>query len=217
MNPANYSPASARQFSGSKLRSCLVGAILLAAILTACTSTHMQSNRTPAGMAAPPFRNVMVVGVDVRPEVRRAFENDVVGFLRAREVAGTASNSRFSLDQLKGNKEQVRDRLLAAGAQSVLVVRVTDRTDFVKGASPSLGSLDLGAVDESRFNAFTQPGGEVDTAFGFGIRLYRVSDGSLIWSALAKTVMKEDSDSAVFLRKVAKAIVDQMAKDKVIP
>jgi len=168
-------------------------------------------------MGVPPVRNLMVVGVDKRPEVRIGFENNVVNFLQDHGVAGTASNSRISLDQLKGDREQVRARFQAAGAESVLIVRVTDRTDFVSGAPPSLGSVDIGAADEAVYNAFTQAGGEMDTALGFGLRLYRVSDGTLIWSGLVKAVMKEDADSVVFLRKVAKTIVNQMAKDKVIP
>jgi hypothetical protein len=77
--------------------------------------------------------------------------------------------------------------------------------------------MDMGAVDESRYNAFTTPGGEVNTRFRLGARLYRVSDGAVIWSGVLDTVMKEDSDALVFIRSTARTIVDRMAKDKVIP
>ena len=189
----------------------------LLAVMTACNSTQIQSSRHPAGMSAAPFRSVMVVGVDQRPEVRDPFENDAVAFLQERGVQGTASYTRFSFDEIKGDKEQLRQQFLATGAQSVLFVRVTDRADFVDGPPVSLGSMDAGGVDESVYNAFTTPGGDINSAWRIGARLYRVSDGTVIWSCLLQTVMKEDADSLAFMRGVAKDMVERMAKDKAIP
>ncbi len=159
----------------------------------------------------------MVVGVDPRPEVREPFENAAVGFLQERGVQATPSYTRLSLDQLQGDKDQIRQNLLAAGAPAVLFVRVTDRMDFVQGAPASLGSVDMGAVGESRYNALTAAGGEVDTRFGIGARVYRVSDGAFIWSALLNKVLKEDADSLVFMQQTAKTLVTRLAKDKVVP
>jgi hypothetical protein len=193
----------------------MAGALL--ALMTACSSTQIQSTRHPAGLSAAPFRNVMVVGVDQRPEVRDPFENDVVSLLREHGVDGTTSYLRLSFEQVKGDKEQLRQRLLAAKAESVLFVRVTAKADFVEGPPASLGSMDMGAVDESEYVAFTTPGGEINTAYHLGARLYRVSDGTVIWSALLETVLKEDADSLVFIRGIARTIVDRMARDKVIP
>ena len=85
------------------------------------------------------------------------------------------------------------------------------------GPPISLGSIDEAAVDESRYNAFVRPGGSVNTKLRLGARLYRVSDGAVIWSGVLDEIMKEDDDPVVFIRKTAKAIVDAMAKDKVIP
>jgi hypothetical protein len=190
----------------------MAGALLT--LMPACNSTRTQSSRH---VAAPPFRHVMVVGMDQRPEVRDPFENDAVAFLTEHGVAGTASHTRFSFDELQGNKELIRQRLLEAKLESVLFVRVTAQADFVEGPPASLGNMDMGAVDESRYNAFTTPGGEVNTRFRLGARLYRVSDGAVIWSGVLDTVMKEDSDALVFIRSTARTIVDRMAKDKVIP
>jgi len=155
--------------------------------------------------------------MDNRPDVRDPFENDVVRCLQGYGVAGTASHAQFSFAEVSGSKEQVRQRLLAAKVESVLFVRVTDRADFVDGPPASLGSLDEGGVEESVYNAFTVPGGNINSAWRIGARLFRVSDGAVIWSCLLETIMKEDADSLVFMRGVANTIVDRMAKDKVIP
>jgi hypothetical protein len=195
-------------------RLLMAGALL--GLMTACSSTQIQSSRNPAGMSAAPFRSVMVVGVDQRPEVRDPFENEVVLLLRERGVEGTASYNQFSFAQVKGDKEQLRQNLKSAGVQSLLFVRVTQRTDFVDGPPASLGSSDMGAVDESQYVAFTTPGGDINTRFSLGARLYRVSDGAVIWSAALNEVMKEDAAPIEFIHKTAKAIVDRMARDGVI-
>ena len=189
----------------------------LLALVAGCSSTRVQSARHPAGLGVPPFRNVMVVGVDQRPEVRDPFENEAVLLLREHGVDGTASYNLFSFQQVQGGKEQLRQQFLAAKAESVLFVRVTSQNDFVDGPPASLGSMDMGAVDESRYNALTTPGGDINTNFRLGARLYRVSDGAVIWSAALDEIMKEDANPMGFIHKTAKTIVDQMAKDKVIP
>ena len=77
--------------------------------------------------------------------------------------------------------------------------------------------MDMSAADESQYVAFTTPGGDINTRFRIGARLYRVSDGAVIWSAVVDEVLTEDADSLAFIRRTAKTIVDRMAKDKVIP
>jgi hypothetical protein len=186
-------------------------------LLAGCASTHIESRLATAGMSAAPFRQVMVVGRDSRPDVRDPFENDLVRYLQTHGVEGTASHTRFRLAELKGDKEDVRQRLVAANVVSVLFVHVTDRSDFVEGPPASLGSLDTSGFDESRYEAFTVPGGDINTNFRIGARFYRVSDGAVIWSCVLDTIMKEDTDSLTFMRGVAKELVDRMVKDKVIP
>ena len=197
-------------------RTLLASALL--GLMPACSSTHIQSTRHPAGAGVAPFRNVMVAGVDQNPNRREPFENSTVALLREHGVTGTASYTVVSFDELKGDKEQLRQRLLAAKAESVLFVRVTGKADFAEGPPVSLGSMDMGAVQEAGYVAFTAPpGGEMNTAYRLGARLYRVSDGAVIWGGVLNATMMEDEDSLVFIRKTAKTFVERLAKDKVIP
>jgi hypothetical protein len=205
------------KFKVSKFAAMTLVVGTLIALLPGCGSTHIKSTSNPAGMTATPVRNITVVGMDERPEFRNPFENDVAAFLQGHGIVGTASHDRFSLDEMKGDREQIRQRLAAVKAESVLFVRVTGQADFAGGPPASLGNVDMGAVDESRYNALTMPGGEVNMNLHLGARLYRVSDGVVIWTGLMDTIVKEDYDSIVLLRGVAKTIVDRMAKDKVIP
>jgi hypothetical protein len=78
--------------------------------------------------------------------------------------------------------------------------------------------MDMGAVQEAGYVAFTAPpGGEMNTAYRLGARLYRVSDGAAIWSGALNATMMEDEDALVFIRKTAKTLVERLSKDKVIP
>ena len=187
------------------------------ALLTGCSSTHIQSRRNPETMGAAPFRNVMVVGMDGRPLVRDPFEDDVVRSLRAHGIDGIPSHTKYSLAEMKGKPEQVHQLLAATSVDSVLFIRMTDRGTFVDGPLPGLGSVDMGAVDEAAYNSFTSVGPDINTEIRLGARFYRASDGAAIWSGLLDTVLKEDYDSIVVLRNVAQTIVDRLAKDKVIP
>ena len=191
----------------------VLGALVL---LPACSSTHIQSARTPAGMAAAHCRNVMVVGQDERPEIRNPFEDDVVRFLHEHGLEGTGSHDHFSLDELKGDKEQVRQKLAAVRVESVLYVRVSQRADTVQGPPAGLESTDAADVNDFGLS-MTTSGGEVATHLRLGLNLYRISDGVLIWSGVMDTVLKEDDDTLVVVRRVAKTIVERLAKDKLIP
>ena len=160
----------------------------------------------------------MVAGVDQNPEVRQPFENEVVALLGKRGVTATASHTMFSFDQLKGNKQQLAQQLVAAKVESLLFVRVTGKTDFVEGPPPDLADMDIGAVQEDGYIAFTQPpGGEMNTIYNLGARFFRVSDGAVIWSGVLNETLKDGEDRLYFIRQTARTIVDRLAKDKVIP
>jgi hypothetical protein len=193
-------------------------ALALLALIPGCSSTHIKSTRYAAGTGAASFRNVVVAGVDQNPDVREPFENETATLLAEHGVKGTASHTMLSLEELNGNKEQLRQRLIELKAESLLIVRVTERADFVEEEAPvTLGSMEITGESESRFNEFLRPGGDVDTALRLGARLYRVSDGALMWSGVLDATIKEDQDRLVFIRRTAETIVQRLAKDKLIP
>jgi hypothetical protein len=159
----------------------------------------------------------MVVGKDERQEIRSQFENDLVIALRKRQVEALTSYQQFSLDDLKGDHEQLRQKFADVKAQSVLIVRVVERGSFVSGPPGTIGDITAGAVDESTYVRFTEGGGDIETKLRLGAKLYRVSDGTLVWTGMVDTVLKEDSDSIALLRSIAQEIVSRMSKDKIIP
>jgi hypothetical protein len=192
-----------------------LGGLSSLALLTACSSTHIQSARIAAVPAAAPFHNVLVVAMDPRPEMRSQFEVDVAYFLQQRKVVGVASYKQFSLSDFKGSRDEIQKKCAAAGADSVLLVRMTDRTTFGQTAPRSLGSLDGSTPAETTYELFTSDG-NIETDMGMDARLYRVADAAPVWKALVDTMLKDQYDSRAVSWKVSEAIVARLAKDKVI-
>ena len=170
-------------------------------LLTSCSSTHIQASRTQAGLSAPPFHSVLVAAVDNRPDIRAQFESDMIYCLQQRKVVGVGSSDRFTLAELKGVGEELRKKCASAGAEALLLVRTTDRTTFETGPG------------YERLSGF----GDIKTDVQLTATLYRLSDGAPLWTGVVDTILKEQYNSIVVLRKVAQAIVNSLAKDKVIP
>ena len=190
---------------------------LLGFLFIGCSSTHIDTTRNWSVQLGSPFRNILVVAMDERPEMRQRAENDIVRFLQARNVRGTATVGSFTFAEFKGDREQIRQKLAGANGDAVLFVRVADRDTFKDGAVGSLGGYDMGAVSESRYVRLTAGGGEIKSDIQIGARLFRLSDGALIWSGLVDTKIGDNSDSVVVLDNIAKTIVEGMVKDQVIP
>jgi hypothetical protein len=195
---------------------CL-GAVSALLLLAACQSTGIEGFAIPAAQLAAPVRDIFVVGMDERPNIRAQFENDVVAALHKRQVVAVASYPQYPLARLMGNSDQVHQTLVAANAVFVLFVRVADRATFLPGAPGSPGDMSMGAVEEARYVRFTEGAGQIQSDLRLGAKLFRVSDGHLVWSGVVDTVLKENYESIVLLQTIAKEIVARMATDKVIP
>lgn len=170
-------------------------------LLTACSSTHIRGSKTSAASSVSPFRNVMVAALDDRPDVGAQFESDVVYFLQQRKVVGVGSSGRFALSDFQEVGEEIRKKCANTGAESLLLVRTTDRTTFEKGPG---------------YERYTEAT-DIETDVQLTATLYRLSDGALIWNGVVDTILKDQYDTRVVMKKVANVIVNNLAKEKVIP
>ena len=176
-------------------------AVGAASFLTACSSTHIRGDRTAAGASASPCRNIMVVALDDRAEIRTQFESDLVYFLQQRKVAAVGNAKQFTLSDFTGGAEQIKQTFATARTEAVLCVRTTDRSTFERGPGYE-----------------TSAGlGEIETAVQLQATLYRLSDGMPIWNGVISTILKDQYNSRVVLKGVARDIVSSLAKDKVVP
>lgn len=186
-------------------------------LLPACGSTRVRGERTAAGARAGSVRNVTIVSLDPRADVRKPFERDVASKLKRHGVTGNPSFERFSLDELKGDWAQVRKRLADAGAEAILYVRLANRVNFSEGSRTGAGDIDVNDLDAPGAIGFGHPESKIDSHLFLEAQLFRVADGAILWSGSVNSLVKEDDDYLVVTRRIADAIVDRMASDRIIP
>jgi len=191
---------------------------LLAVTAVSCSSVKIQSQRNPAVTGPVAARRLMVVGLEERPAVRAQFENQFVAQWKVASVECSSSHQQFALSSFSGDREEIRRKLAAAGLETVLAVRATDRVSGVEGAGVNVGlyggGLSWSDVDESRYRRFTS-GGEITTYVILSGKLFRVSDGALLWSSSTEIKLGESYDQDGVLREAAGAIAGQLRHDKV--
>jgi TolB-like protein len=98
------------------------------------------------------------------------------------------------------------------------VVRATDRTTGVEGPGNGAalygGGLTWSAADETRYRVFTS-GGEITTRVILSGKLFRVSDGTLLWSSSTEIKLGESYDQDGVVREAAGTIAEQLRHDKI--
>ena len=102
--------------------------------LAACASTSLVGDWQNPGYSGPPLAKILVMGVSDDGSVRRIFENQFVGQLRARGVEGIPSH-RFIAKDGQVEREQVMDAVKSSGADGVLITRVA-RVDRETAVTP---------------------------------------------------------------------------------
>ena len=212
-------PASREEaflFGATRLFMSFLMAAVAVIILTSCSSTRIESTLNPAVVGAAPVRSVLVVGMWERPEVRTRFESDMVYFLAQHSVAAVGSQGRFTLDEFRGDRKQLREKLEAAKVSFVLITRETARTTFLGPPSGAGGDMSWGEADDFVSGHAALSAGDIKTDVRLGAKLYRVSDGAVLWSGLVDTLLKENYNSVAVSKRVAETIVKRMVKDKVI-
>lgn len=150
-------------------------AVLLLATLAACsTGLALQSAWQPAGRAAAPYRNVLVVGVSASFDRRRFFEQAVVAQLATAGVQATASSSRMNArDAL--DRDGVGAVVRALGSDAVLVTRIVHQ-DLAVRTRQGREVLKQG----NPANAITSYDPNAYTLYGYDYRMAAVPDQLLV-------------------------------------
>lgn len=193
----------------------LLGVLALA--VSSCGSVKIQSQRSPGISGLGAVHKMMVVAVDERPDMCIQFENQFVKQWLVPQVECTASHGRFTRADFMGDREAVRRKLAAAGAEVVLVVRATDRATGVQGpgtVAAVTGVTSWSEVGEARYQLFTS-GGEITTVQTVTGRLFRVSDGTLVWSSAAQVTMGDQYNLDTLMQELAGKIAGQLRRDQV--
>jgi hypothetical protein len=191
-------------------------ALAAAAFLAACASTTIVDQWQSADFKGGPFKRILVVGITKEATVRRIFEDEFVGQLRAR---GTGAVASYTLIPDDGQVERPRlERAVKeSGGDAVLitrVVKVEHRTQVVPGtpAFPGFGR-DIYGIYGTGWGGVWTGYASPPAVFQYDevkveTKLFDARTETLVWAAQSDVFAPTDArkDSADFAARIIGAL-----------
>jgi hypothetical protein len=173
-----------------------------------------------------PATKIAVLGIDDRSLVRQGVENRLVNQLIEAGTPASTTFDKLSLAQIKEDKRAAGDAFVAAGADTILILRLMDSAISYREIQPGreryVGTVT--GVDYSGWYNYYSIGYESLTATYASMKqyvyleavLFDLKAGKRLWSAVTKSVLEERTDRAAEADPLAKKIVGAMRKDGMI-
>lgn len=207
--------------------------LLTAAVVAWCLGGCAAPNSIVKTWKSPsppggPVQKVAVIGVDDRALVREGFENRFVRILRAENQGAMVTYDLLNLGEINADKKIAKTRLAAAGADAILIIQLTDRTtnDRLVGPRPAIEAENLltGATGTDGWEIYYS-----DTYIKMGTTwsrdsttlylnsgLHDLKTGRMLWSAVTKSVVKDNVDRLVVTEELVAMVVKAMRQDGVV-
>ena len=195
----------------------------VALLLGGCASSSIKQTWKSPAFQGGQLGKISVLAVDERALVREALENRFVREFGAHGQDALATHNLLGLPEIKADKEAAAARVRAAGADSVLIIRLVDESTYSRQmrATPALyvstvtGYESYGWYDYYSV-AYTDMGVVWSSSkqnLYLDSSLFDLKTGQRLWSALTLTVLKEDADRLVVADSLVAKIVSALRKD----
>jgi hypothetical protein len=202
----------------------LLAQCALALLLCSCAATSVKKTWKAPGYDGP-VGKMAVLTIEERGDLRQGFENRFVAQLTKRGSAAVPTFDLLSLLEIKQDKPAATERLRAKGAEAILILRLLDRTTSFREVqptrdadAPAMGFATLGWYDyyDVGFRSMNTPSSTLKENVYLETSLYDLKTQKALWSALTRTVIKEDMDRVAEMTPLVEKIVAAMKKDGVI-
>ena len=198
----------------------------LALTLAGCASTSIKHTWKSPDYPGGPVRKVAVLAVDERGDVRAALEGRFVRELRQRNQDALTTVELLGLREIKGDKDAAAARLVAAGADTVLIVRMVDQASYGGQVAflPALytpGVYGYGAFGwhdyfSGAFASMTVVSSSLDQVIYLDSSLFDLKTGQRLGAVLTSTTLKENADALVVADALAAKIVQVLQKNGLV-
>lgn len=210
------------------MKKLLVSLAFLGSVLglAGCANTSIkQSWKSPEHQGGP-AKQIAVLAVEERILVRRALENRfVTQFNRVGQPAQN-TEANFGLPEIKADKQGTAAKLQAAGNDAILVIRWVDQTTYSREveATPHVwvptvtGFGTCGWYDYFSL-AYTDMGttwGSTRQDIYLDCSLFDLKTSQRVWSALTRTVVREETDKLAEADALVAKIADRLRADGMI-
>lgn len=197
----------------------------LAAFLCSCAATSIKSTWKSPGYRGGPVRNVAVLAVDEQGNYRPAFEGQFVAQLEQKGQPAFKTLGILSLDEIKADKEAAAEKLRAAGADSVLIIRLVDSYNQSSpapiGGGNTLVTRTSGQVGGFKYYTVSSPGrGGMQHTLNKYVcletSLYDLKTETKLWSAVTGTLLREGAEPLDEIGPLAAKVLTALRADGLI-
>ena len=202
-----------------------IAIILSSMLLAGCASTSLKQTWKSSTSHAGPVKKIAVIAVAERGLVRQGFENRFVRDFSAQGQEAMVTHNLLDLPEIKANKEAAAARALAAGADTVLIVRLVDKVSYERSTQALYVGATTGFDDSiySWYDYYTVAYTDMSSVWSsttqkvyLDCSLYDLNGGGRLWSALTLTTSKEDADRLAEADVLVNVVVKAMRKDGMV-
>src|SRR3974390_827324 len=108
----------------------------LGLLLCACAATSVKKTWKSPDAQNLPLKNIAVLTVDNRLLLRKGFENRLARQLESRGVSVVRSYETLSLPEIEQDKKAAAERLRAAGAPTIAILKLGDAPSHYRESRP---------------------------------------------------------------------------------
>jgi hypothetical protein len=194
--------------------------------LCGCASSSIKQTWKSPACQPGQVQKIAVLAVADRGMVRQGLENRFVRDLRGCGQDAMATHELLGLSEIKADKEAAAARFRAAGANTVLIIRLVDQTTYSRGmrATPEIWAPTANGYDSYGWYdyysvAFMDMGvvwGSMKQDLYLDSNLFDLKTGQRLWSALSLTVLKENADRLEVADSLVAKVVRALRKDGLI-
>ena len=203
----------------------LLAPAALAAVLCSCAVTSVKKTwKSPD--CKQPVEKIAVLTIEERGLLRQGFENRLVTQLDKAGSPAVATFDQLSLPEIKEDKRAAAARFRGLGADSVLILRTVSVSSSYHETQPTgerYTSTITGFESTGWYDYFSMGFMDMSSTYGnlkytvyLEASLYSLSTEKRLWSALTKTVLKDNTDRVAEMDPLVGKIVGAMVQDGVI-
>jgi hypothetical protein len=199
-------------FSSGSVRVGAAALLSALVLIAGCSATRITSVWKEPGLAPQPFRKVVGIAMSQDAELRRLAED---AFVRAVGVPTAVAGYSVVPDGEMQNKDEVRARVEAAGADGAVVYRVVGVEHQERWVPPTYYGDAWGYWGYAAPMVYEPGYLATDRIVQVETNAYQVPTAKLIWAARSDTLNPSDAQQTI--DEVVKATVEAMRKDGILP
>lgn len=199
----------------------------LALVLCSCAATSVKKTWKTTEYNRGPLTNVAVLAIDERGDVRRGLENRFTAQIRGRGASAIPSYELLSLSQIKEDKPAAAERLRAAGAEAVLILKLVDVAASYRESRPAperYGEVITGFETGTWYDYYSVAFMSMSPTYGnlkqkvyLETSVFDLKTTKRLWSAVTLTVVGETMDRVAEADVLVGKLIAAMRKDGMLP